>query len=162
MAALMVRIADTRRLLGILVLTGFITVGCAGDKLMRNESNNGRLAPCPHRPNCVSSMDTDQRHYIAPIVYTANKAVAIETIERVVKGIDGSRIVARSPTRMQVEFRSKWMGFVDDAIFYFPDAGVIHVRSAARTGYTDFGVNRKRIEKIRARFHQRLPRSSDT
>jgi uncharacterized protein (DUF1499 family) len=26
---------------------------------------------------------------------------------------------------------------------------VIHVRSAARTGYSDFGVNRKRIEEIR-------------
>jgi len=39
-----------------------------------------------------------------------------------------------------VEFR------IDDA------AGVIHVRSASRTGYWDLGVNRRRVEAIREAF----------
>ena len=35
------------------------------------------------------------------------------------------------------------------------NGGVIHVRSAARTGKGDLGVNRKRVEAIRAEFDKR-------
>jgi len=39
---------------------------------------------------------------------------------------------------------------VDDLEFYFDtDEPVIQVRSAARVGHSDFGVNRKRVEEIR-------------
>jgi uncharacterized protein (DUF1499 family) len=45
------------------------------------------------------------------------------------------------------------MRFVDDAEFWFdPVAGVIQVRSASRVGRGDLGVNRARIESIRARL----------
>ena len=33
---------------------------------------------------------------------------------------------------------------------------VIHVRSASRVGYSDLGVNRKRVERLRARFGQEV------
>ncbi|NDY59068.1 DUF1499 domain-containing protein, partial [Desulfovibrio sulfodismutans] len=56
----------------------------------------------------------------------------------------------------RVEFRSKILGFVDDVEFYLPeDQDVIHIRSAARLGYYDFGVNRRRVEKIRALLQKR-------
>lgn len=46
--------------------------------------------------------------------------------------------------------------FVDDVEFYFPETTskeiIIHVRSASRIGYSDFGVNRKRIEDIRKKL----------
>ena len=44
------------------------------------------------------------------------------------------------------------MGFVDDIEFYAEPSGLIHVRSAARLGKSDLGVNRKRVEAIRAQF----------
>jgi len=44
------------------------------------------------------------------------------------------------------------MGFVDDLEFYFSKENVIQVRSASRLGYSDFGVNRKRVEKLRELF----------
>jgi uncharacterized protein (DUF1499 family) len=47
------------------------------------------------------------------------------------------------------------MGFVDDVEFYFPDEPIIHVKSASRIGYSDFGVNRERVEKIRELFLKR-------
>jgi uncharacterized protein (DUF1499 family) len=34
------------------------------------------------------------------------------------------------------------------------DAGIIHIRSASRVGYGDFGVNRKRVEMLRAQLQQ--------
>ena len=45
------------------------------------------------------------------------------------------------------------MGFVDDVEFYLDlQANVIQVRSASRLGQSDLGVNRQRIETIRAKF----------
>ena len=42
------------------------------------------------------------------------------------------------------------------AEFWFdPRAGLIHVRSASRMGRNDFGVNRARVEAIRARLEAR-------
>jgi uncharacterized protein (DUF1499 family) len=43
--------------------------------------------------------------------------------------------------------------FVDDVEIVFDDATKsIHFRSAARTGYYDFGVNRRRMEEVRRRL----------
>jgi uncharacterized protein (DUF1499 family) len=54
---------------------------------------------------------------------------------------------------LHAEFRSALFGFVDDVEFRMDEtAGRIDVRSASRTGYFDFGVNRRRVEEIRARF----------
>ncbi len=45
------------------------------------------------------------------------------------------------------------MGFVDDFEAHVgPGARVIELRSASRLGYSDFGVNRKRVEAIRTAF----------
>jgi len=53
---------------------------------------------------------------------------------------------------VRAEFRSR-LGFVDDVEFRIDEAaGVIHVRSASRTGYWDLGVNRRRVEAIREAF----------
>jgi uncharacterized protein (DUF1499 family) len=42
---------------------------------------------------------------------------------------------------------------VDDVEFLLGDGTrTIHVRSVSRVGYSDFGVNRRRVEEIRTRF----------
>ena len=52
---------------------------------------------------------------------------------------------------LHAEFKSALLGFVDDVQFMAdPAAGVIHMRSASRVGYSDLGANRKRVENIRA------------
>jgi uncharacterized protein (DUF1499 family) len=49
------------------------------------------------------------------------------------------------------------MGFVDDVEFLADRAsGVVHVRSASRLGRRDFGVNRARIEELRAILEKRI------
>ena len=120
--------------------------------------NDGRLAPCPNRPNCVVSQGGDKRHHIDPIAYEGEKSAAVELIQQVVQGLAGIRIAAQTEDYLHVEFRSKMMGFVDDVEFFFPDSAVIHMRSAYRVGYSDFGANRKRLEKIRVMFQQRWTR----
>lgn len=61
----------------------------------------------------------------------------------------GCTITKDEPGHIHAEFRSALFGFVDDVTFIFDDnARLIHFRSASRTGYYDFGVNRKRMEEI--------------
>jgi uncharacterized protein (DUF1499 family) len=48
------------------------------------------------------------------------------------------------------------LGFVDDLELHLrPGAGIIAVRSASRTGRSDFGVNRSRVEDLRAALIKR-------
>ena len=67
-----------------------------------------------------------------------------------------SKVVVVEDYYIRAEFVSKIFHFVDDVEFYFPDNDseelLVHVRSASRVGYSDFGVNRKRIEKIRSKI----------
>lgn len=54
---------------------------------------------------------------------------------------------------IRAEFVSAIFRFVDDVEFYLDDRNkVIHVKSASRVGYSDLGVNRRRVENIRERF----------
>lgn len=63
--------------------------------------------------------------------------------------MERAMLVAEQSPYIQAQFRSAIFRFVGDVKLYFPDdAKVIHVRSASRTGYYDFGVNRSRVESI--------------
>jgi uncharacterized protein (DUF1499 family) len=53
---------------------------------------------------------------------------------------------------LHAEVRSLVFRFVDDLEFLLQPDGLIQVRSAARSGYSDLGVNRRRVERIRQRF----------
>ena len=62
------------------------------------------------------------------------------------------------PGYLYAEFTSRLMGFVDDVEFLLEAAGAIQVRSASRLGKGDLGVNRARIEAIRALLDAELGR----
>lgn len=112
----------------------------------------GRLAPCPDSPNCVSSQ-THGRAHIDPLAFDDEPQRARERLHAIVAAMPRVTIVESSPQYLRAEAASRVFGFVDDVEFYFdPAKRLVHVRSAARLGYSDFGVNRKRIETIRARF----------
>lgn len=114
------------------------------------------LAACPQTPNCVSSLATDARHRIEPLRYADQPAVAWRRLQDVLEGMPRTRFVERSPERLHVEFRSRVFRFVDDVVcVQDAAAGVIHIRSASRLGYSDFGVNRRRVEAIRSLFDER-------
>lgn len=118
---------------------------------------DGKLAPCPNTPNCVSSQapDSDEQHKIAPLTYSSNPAEAMATLKSLIQGMERTNIVNETENYLYAEFTSALMGFVDDVEFYLdPSANVIHVRSASRLGQSDLGVNRKRVEEIRAKFAQ--------
>jgi len=141
--------------IGLMVLVGVFMTGCAGSPPFHLGLKNGRFAPCPDRDNCVSSQSRDEKHRVAPLAYNESRESALKHLKEVVQSMKRTRIVDESNDYLRVEFTSAVMGFVDDVEFYFPHEPIIHIKSASRIGYSDFGVNRKRVEKIRELFLKR-------
>ena len=77
----------------------------------------------------------------------------LEKLISVINSMKRSEIVTAEMNHIHATFKSGLFRFVDDVEFSFDDQRkVIDVRSASRTGYSDLGVNRKRVEEIRQRF----------
>ena len=115
----------------------------------------GRLAAAKPTPNCVSSQAdaADAEHYIAPIPFKGAAAEALAAVRKAVEGMQGASIIRHEGAYLYAEYRTPIMRFVDDVEFVFDEkAGLLHVRSASRLGRRDFGVNRARVEAIRARI----------
>lgn len=115
----------------------------------------GTLAACPSSPNCVSSQSPkeDAEHYIEPLTYSGSPDEAIAKLKSMITDMERTEMITSENRYLYSEFTSKLMGFVDDVEFYLDEsAGVIHVRSASRLGQSDLGVNRKRVEEIRAKL----------
>ncbi len=116
---------------------------------------DGRLAPCRPTPNCVASgtdRAADPDHYVAPIALRGDPAQGWAALVAAVRASPRVRIVADRPGYLHAEYASRVFGFVDDVeLALDAPAKLVHVRSASRVGRSDFGVNRARIEDLRAR-----------
>jgi uncharacterized protein (DUF1499 family) len=78
-------------------------------------------------------------------------------VKAVLASVPRSRLVEEEDAYLRYECTSLLLRFVDDVEFLFDDeAKIIHFRSASRTGYGDFGVNRRRMEDIRSRLRGKL------
>ncbi|MDZ4282896.1 MAG: DUF1499 domain-containing protein [Hydrogenophaga sp.] len=122
---------------------------------------DGRLKPPSVTRNSVSSQaaqlpDHPQRTYasIDPLPFKAGGAGAsLKALETVLGAMPGATIVEQRADYLYAQAQTRWLKFVDDMEFWAnPASGVIELRSASRLGREDFGVNRQRIEKIRAAY----------
>lgn len=121
-------------------------------------AKNGKLAPAVNKPNNVSSQAdvNDRAHYMPPLKFTGDAAAGFQKLLKVVQAQPRASVVTQDGQYLHAEFNSPLMGFVDDVAFVLaPEQSLIHVRSAARLGYSDLGVNRKRAESLRALFEGR-------
>jgi uncharacterized protein (DUF1499 family) len=131
----------------------FLLTACSTNQTIETGTTNDRLSPCPKSPNCVSSLSKDESHYVAPLAYETTLEEAREKLISVINSMKRSEVVTAEENYIHATFKSALFGFVDDVEFLFDDQRkVIDVRSASRTGYSDLGVNRKRVEEIRRRF----------
>jgi uncharacterized protein (DUF1499 family) len=90
---------------------------------------------------------------VPPLSWTGDLTQAKTRLRQAVLAAGDATFVVEVDTYWHLEFRSRVFRFVDDVEFLFDrEHRLIHVRAASRVGYSDLGVNRKRVEKIRARF----------
>ncbi len=109
------------------------------------------LPPCPDNPNCVSSQAVpESSHYIEPFKIKDSSKEAWITLKNILNNQSRTKITKQSESLIDAEVKSLIFRFVDNIQFRLDKkTGIIHVRSASRTGYSDLGVNRKRVEEIR-------------
>ena len=114
---------------------------------------DGRLAACPSSPNCVCSADGDATHAMNALTFADPPDEAWRRLEGVLANLPRTRVVANRDGYLHAECSSFLFRFVDDVEFLLDGEGKkIHVRSASRAGRGDLGVNRARVEAIRAAF----------
>lgn len=103
------------------------------------------LMSCPDSPNCVSTEhpDAGRQLRVARDVSWSGLIAAIRAEPR-------SEIKAEGAGWLIAHFRSRLFGFVDEAHFILRPDGALAMRSGACTGYYDFGVNRRRLERLLA------------
>ena len=125
---------------------------CAGQPPSNLGSQSQPLAQCPSTPNCVSSYDAvEDSHYIKPISSKLSIKAKHQKLTQIISNTDNTQITQSSPAYIRAEYTSAFWGFVDDVEFVLEDTQ-IQMRSASRLGYSDLGVNRKRLESIRSEF----------
>jgi uncharacterized protein (DUF1499 family) len=113
------------------------------------------LPACPSSPNCVSSQAADSEHFIAPFKIKGKLENAFDALKKAVSEQSRTVITEASDNTLHAEATSLVFRFVDDIDAILDEnAGLIHIRSASRVGYSDLGVNRRRMEKLRASLQQ--------
>jgi uncharacterized protein (DUF1499 family) len=111
-----------------------------------------QLIPCPDTPNCVNSFEG-----LDPFIYKGDRQTTSAALIEILGSWPRTEVIRATEEYIHVEFRSRVFSFIDDGEFYFPsEDSVIHYRSAARSGRSDFGVNGQRIKDIGSRLQSAL------
>lgn len=139
----------------LLVSVAFVVMSVTSRRPKTLGVRDDRLAPCPDSPNCVSTQADRDHQRMDSIPMAIDAPVAMETLKRVISAMPRTQIVTDDDNYLHVEFTSSLFRFVDDVELFVDRAQrVIHFRSASRSGRSDFGVNRKRMQDIVAAFHR--------
>lgn len=120
--------------------------------------NDGKLKRPSSTPNSVHSQAElwpghAQLEYarIAPLALKGDGATTIARLKALLQAMPGVQIVDSRADYVYATCQTRLMKFVDDIEFWFDaQAGVVQVRSSSRVGRNDFGVNRARVEALRA------------
>ncbi len=139
----------------LLVIIVFFTLGYMSQSGEAPGLLEGRLKPCPDKPNCVSSeYASDAEHYVEPLVYSTDNATEVMPRLKTIIIEMGGSIQLEEPSYLAATFTSAIFRFVDDLeIRVDSDRNTVHLRSASRVGYGDGGVNRKRVALLKNSFH---------
>ena len=142
-----------RNLFALLIGASLIVIMAGCRPQLESRDSMSRMAPCPESPNCVSTLAEDEGHGIAPLTFDGSVDEARSRLLTIIQSMPRTNIVEDDGDYVHAEFTSRIFRFVDDVEFQINgDEGVIHFRSASRTGVGDLGANRKRMEEIRWSF----------
>ncbi len=147
----------TRAILALVLgCLGACATGPGGVRALDKGSAKMGLANCPPRPSCVSSRDTSEIHRVAPLKFEGDGAVAFDRVREILSGMPRTKIVDFDDHYLHATQASPVFRFADDVEFLLDaENSQIEVRSCARLGFYDFGVNRRRIEQVRSALSRR-------
>ncbi|MCX7096428.1 MAG: DUF1499 domain-containing protein [Methylococcales bacterium] len=118
-------------------------------------SSEKKLPVCKDSPNCVSSQALDASHFIEPYKISGSPEAAWAALKDILNKQSRMVITHETADTLHAEATSLVFQFIDDInIILDADKKLIHIRSASRTGHSDFGVNRKRLETLRTQLQK--------
>ena len=88
-----------------------------------------------------------------------------EYLLEILKRSRGMEVLIQRPDYIHATSRSRLFGFVDDfeaKLEQTPKGTFVHFRSASRVGYSDLGVNKKRILRIVNQLQEKNRLASDS
>ncbi len=118
----------------------------------------GKLTPCSSKPNCVcSEFDDSEEHHVPPFAVELEESERVKALVLVVIAEMGGTLIHSEGDYLTATFSSAIFGFVDDVELRLDIPNKrIHLRSASRFGYSDGGVNRKRMDRFRLLLQEKL------
>ncbi|MYC28385.1 MAG: DUF1499 domain-containing protein [Nitrospira sp. SB0662_bin_26] len=114
------------------------------------------LSPCPWFPfGCVSSLNGAWSLYrVEPFAVSGDPHAAFTRLKDLVSKTARTVVLTATETYLHAECRTR-LGFIDDLeCCLCPTGRVIHVRSASRFGIWDWGVNRRRVQRLRRQLRR--------
>ncbi len=127
--------------------------GCSGKRPDEMGIGPSGIRDCPKSPNCVSSQAKGGQHAIVPFRLAGDPATSWSLIRDMIAAMPRWSIVTVTDSYIHVECKSRIFRFVDDLELYYNSSNnIISIRSASRLGYSDFGVNRRRVERLRTQL----------
>jgi uncharacterized protein (DUF1499 family) len=135
----------------------FVTIlwGCSGNPAERHNSESSGFLDCPDTPNCVSSLAKNPKYRVEPFRLKKDPKTSWDVVKKTVELLPRTKVVSADNSDIHAECRSLIFRFVDDLTLHLtPSNGIIHLRSASRIGYSDLGVNRRRVETLRKKLQQ--------
>jgi uncharacterized protein (DUF1499 family) len=143
------------------VFTGFLMFisifwGCSGNHTELINSKSSGFLDCPDTPNCVSSLAKNPKYRVEPFKLNKDLKTSWDMVQNTVGSLPRTKVVSADNNKIRAECRSMTFLFVDDLMLHLtPSNGIIHIRSASRTGYFDLGINRDRVESLRRKLQQK-------
>jgi uncharacterized protein (DUF1499 family) len=135
---------------GLVLGLAVVFLACVGGVTERAGVAGAEGLACPSSPNCVCSETEPGAHFVESLRFNGDPRAAWSAAERIVRGMPRTRIVEIDSDFLHAESRSAVFGFVDDLELWLRASEKrIAVRSASRVGWSDMGVNRRRVETLR-------------
>jgi len=130
--------------------------GCSGNPAERHNSESSGFLDCPDKPNCVSSLAKNPKYRVEPFLLKNDPKTSWDIVQKTIGSLPRTKIVSSNNIDIHAECRSMIFRFVDDLTLHLnPSKSIVHIRSASRIGYSDLGVNRRRIETLRKKLQQK-------
>ena len=130
--------------------------GCSGNPAEHHNSESSGFLDCPDTPNCVSSLAKNPKYRVEPFKLKKNTKASWNIVRTTVASLPRTKIVSADNSDIHAECKSMIFRFVDDLTLHLiPSKGTIDIRSASRIGYSDLGVNRRRIETLRKKLQEK-------
>ena len=137
------------KIIGFITAIGGLISGCADPQATPWQRQIDM--PCDNKSHCVSTLEQREKFKLTPFRLTAKGIQRWSDIIAVAQTLPGAKLIEHDDTYFHIEVTSAVFGFVDD-FEVKQHAQQLHVRSISRSGYSDFGVNRKRAHQFRTQL----------